>query len=95
MNLKILVSFLLSLSVLASSQSVDFGAEDKDKAEKFQKVIASYPDNANAFYYLGLVQMGQEKNAEAIASFQKVLELEPGHANAAEVQQFLDYLGSL
>lgn len=63
--------------------------------EKFQKVVQSYPDNADAFYYLGLVHMGKEENAKAIESFDKMLSLQPEHPSAGEAQQFLDYLKSL
>ncbi|MCG8459569.1 MAG: tetratricopeptide repeat protein [Holophagales bacterium] len=87
---KIDPNVLLNLGITA------YNSGEMDTAlEKFQTVIDSYPDNASAFYYLGLVQMGQEKNADAMASFEKVLELAPDHPNAAEVQQFLEYLGSL
>ena len=73
-----------------------YNSGDLDTAlEKFQTVIQSYPDNANAFYYLGLVQMGKEDNASAKASFAKMLELEPEHPNAGEAKQFLDYLNTL
>lgn len=66
---------------------------DMDTAlEKFNKVLAAYPDNADAHYYLGLVHMGKMKNDLALASFGKMLELQPDHANAAEARQFMDYL---
>lgn len=73
-----------------------YNSGDMDAAlEKFNKVVQSYPDNADAFYYLGLVHMGKEQNAQAIESFSKMLELQPEHPGAGEAKQFLDYLKSL
>lgn len=81
---------LLNLGITA------YNAGDIDSAqEKFEAVVDAYPDNANAQYYLGLVLMGKVQNAEAIAAFEKMLALDPEHPNAAEAEQFLDYLKSL
>ena len=87
---KIDADVLLNLGITAYNNG------DLDTAlEKFSTVTQAYPDNANAFYYLGLVQMGREQNAEALSHFQKMLELAPEHPNAAEARQFLEYLSSL
>ena len=47
------------------------GGEIETALEKFLKVVADYPDNANAHYYLGLVYLNQQKNAEALAAFER------------------------
>lgn len=63
--------------------------------EHFNKVVAEYPDNADAYYYRGLTLLGKAENAGALADFEKMLQLAPDHANAAEAEQFLEYLKSL
>lgn len=60
--------------------------------EHFDKVVAEYPDNADAYYYRGLTHLGKAENAAALADFEKMLEIAPDHANAGEAQQFLEYL---
>lgn len=69
---------------------------DYDAAlDKFNTVVESYPDNASAYYYLGLVYLGKEDTTAALSNFEKMLALEPEHPNAAEAQQFLEYLSTL
>lgn len=58
----------------------------------FEAIVADYPDNADAYYYRGLVLMSQGTTAGAVADFEKMLELAPEHPNAGEAKQFLDYL---
>ena len=60
----------------------------------FDAIVSDYPDNADAYYYRGLVNLGKANNDLAIADFSKMLELAPDHANAGEAKQFLDYLKS-
>lgn len=73
-----------------------FNAGDMQTAlEKFNRVVADYPDNANAHHYLGLVHLNLGNNAEALEAFEKMLVLEPEHPNAEEAQQFVDYLKTL
>lgn len=62
--------------------------------EKFNRAVAENPNLADVYYYRGLVYLGQEKNAEALADFKKLLEIQPNHANAAEAKQFVEYLES-
>src|SRR5581483_735532 len=45
--------------------------------EAFKKVIAVDPNDAEAQYYLGLAQVDQGKYADAIASFDRSLRLDP------------------
>ncbi|MEM8931176.1 MAG: tetratricopeptide repeat protein [Acidobacteriota bacterium] len=71
------------------------GGEMDTALEKFQAVIADYPDNANAHYYLGLVYLNKQMNPEALSAFEKMLALEPEHPNAGEAQQFAEYLKTL
>ncbi len=60
--------------------------------EDFEAIVADYPDNADAYYYRGLVLMSQGTTAGAVTDFEKMLELAPDHPNAGEAKQFLDYL---
>ncbi len=41
---------------------------------KFEAVIRDYPDNADAWYYLGLTQIGRNKTAEAKTALEKFLQ---------------------
>lgn len=72
-----------------------YNANDLDGAlADFDRIVSEYPDLPEAYYYRGLVHIGKGNSAEAIADFQKMLELAPDHANATEARQFLEYLES-
>ena len=60
--------------------------------EKFTTVVEEYPDNATAYYYLGLVYLGKGKSPEAKANLEKMLELDPENKFAKEAKEFLTYL---
>lgn len=60
--------------------------------EKFDKVVKENPELASAYYYRGLTYLGLNKSAEAKADFQKLLEIEPNHPNAAEVREYISAL---
>lgn len=60
--------------------------------EKFDKVVKENPELATAYYYRGLTYLGLNKSAEAKADFQKLLEIEPNHPNAAEVREYISAL---
>lgn len=60
--------------------------------EQFDLAVEQNPDLADAYYYRGLTHMNRGNNAEAIADFQKMLELAPEHKSAAEAKEFLAYL---
>ncbi|HVS66837.1 MAG TPA: tetratricopeptide repeat protein [Thermoanaerobaculia bacterium] len=68
--------------------------ELEEALSKFDQIVVDYPNLADAYYYRGLVHLGKAQNEQAIADFKKMLELEPGHANAGEAKQFLEYLES-
>lgn len=59
---------------------------------KFEAVIRDYPDNADAWYYLGLTQIGRNKTAEAKTALEKFLQLAPNDKHAEDAKQFLTYL---
>ncbi|MEM6701893.1 MAG: carboxypeptidase regulatory-like domain-containing protein [Acidobacteriota bacterium] len=72
-----------------------YNGNDLDGAlADFDAIVADYPDNADAYYYRGLVNMGKGLLDPAKADFQKMLDLAPDHANAGEAKQFLEYLSS-
>ncbi len=58
----------------------------------FQKVVQEYPDNPDGYYYRGRVYLSKGDNPAAIADLEKMLQLAPQHANAADAKQFLEYL---
>jgi tetratricopeptide (TPR) repeat protein len=78
---------LLNLGIKAyNDQKLD------DAAGYFNRVVQENPQLPDAYYYRGLVFLAQSKTAEAKADFQKVLEIDPGHAKADEVREFLKSL---
>ena len=63
--------------------------------EHFDTAVADFPDQPEGYYYQGLVVLAQEKNDEALAAFQKYLEVAPAdHEKRSEVESFVEYLGS-
>jgi tetratricopeptide (TPR) repeat protein len=59
---------------------------------EFENVVAQNPDLPDAYYYRGLVYLGQGKNAEAKADFEKLLALDPSHRYADDAREFLKSL---
>lgn len=57
--------------------------------DEFNKVVGENPNLPDAYYYRGLAFLASGKTAEAKADFQKLLELDPKHANADEAREFL------
>lgn len=58
-------------------------AQNFDTAiESFTKAVEQNPENAQAFYYLGLAQKASGKDADAEASLTKAIELGNGNAKA-------------
>ena len=54
--------------------------------------VADFPDQPEGYYYQGLVVLAQEKNDEALAAFQKYLEVAPAdHEKRSEVESFVEY----
>ena len=60
--------------------------------EQFNQVADNFPDNAEAFYYRGLVHLAKENNEAAIADFKRLIEIAPESAHAKEGRDFLAYL---
>lgn len=61
----------------------------EDALREFDRAVKENPQLPDAYYYRALVYLNQDKKAEAKADFQKLLELDPNHANAAEAREFL------
>lgn len=78
---------LLNLGITA------YNGGDMDTAlEKFNRVLKDYPENPDAWYYLGLAELGKGRNAEAKTALEKFLAIAPSHKSAADAKQFLEYL---
>lgn len=77
-------AILLNLGIKAFNS----GKMDAAFAE-FDRVVKENPQLPDAYYYRALVFLNQDKKAQAKADFQKLLELDPNHANAAEAREFL------
>jgi tetratricopeptide (TPR) repeat protein len=56
---------------------------------EFEKVVAENPELPEAYYYRGLAHLALGHNPQAKADFQKLLELAPDHAKAADAREFL------
>lgn len=70
-----------------------YNAGDLETAvTKFDAVIKAYPDNADAWYYMGLTQIGRNKTAEAKTALETFLKLAPNDKHAEDAKQFLAYL---
>lgn len=61
---------------------------------QFNQVVDGFPDNADGFYYRGLIFLAQQSNEAAAADLQRYLELEPEGSHVDEVKSFLEYLQS-
>ena len=64
----------------------------EEALEQFDRAVRQDPDLPETYYYRGLVYLGLERNDEARADLEKLLELAPNHPNAAEAREFLDFL---
>lgn len=60
-----------------------------DALEHFDRAIRENPDLADAYYFRALVYLNQNKNAEAKADLQKLLQLDPNSRYAKDAQEFL------
>ena len=63
-----------------------------DAAGYFNRVVSEHPELPDGYYYRGLVELAQNKTAEAKADFQKLLEIAPTHPKAAEVKEYIKAL---
>lgn len=77
-------AIILNLGIKAFNS----GKMDEAFAE-FDRAVKENPQLPDAYYYRALVYLNQDKKAEAKADFQRLLELDPNHANAAEAREFL------
>lgn len=57
--------------------------------EQFDRVVKENPGNADAYYYRALVYLNRNKNAEAKADLQKLLELDPNNEHAKDAKEML------
>jgi tetratricopeptide (TPR) repeat protein len=84
---KLLANLYVDLGIQA------YNGKDPAKAEgNFSTAIENDATLADAYYYRGLARMAQGKNADAKADFQKLLELDPNHPQAADAREFLKSL---
>jgi Tfp pilus assembly protein PilF len=60
--------------------------------ERFNKVLAVDPNYALAYYYLGLICVGEGKNADARTQFERFLQLAPNDKEAESTREMLKYL---
>lgn len=58
----------------------------------FGTVVEENPDLADGYYYRGLIYLQQGESDSALADFQRFLELDPEHAEAATAREFVSYL---
>ncbi len=63
-----------------------------DAVKYYKKTLELSPNNASAYYELGIVYFKTGKNADAMACFQKTKELAPGSEVAASAEKYFDLL---
>jgi tetratricopeptide (TPR) repeat protein len=63
-----------------------------DAVKYYQKALELSPNNASAYYELGIVYFKTGKNAEAMACFQKAMDLAPGTDVAASAEKYFELL---
>lgn len=82
--------FKVDPSILLNKGIEQYNKGDYEKAmQYFEQVVAENPGSADAYYYRGLTYLATGKTAEAKADFTKVLEIDPNHARAADVKEYL------
>ncbi len=80
----------LDLGVAFQLGLLYYQGDDLNRARsEFERAVAISENYSNARYFLGLVHSRQGRQAEAIAQFEKIGELNPGNA---EVQRILENL---
>ena len=75
---------LLNLGI----KSYNEGALDAALAQ-FERAVTENPQLPEAYYFRGLAHLALGHTAEARADFEKLLEIAPDHARAAEAREFL------
>lgn len=68
------------------------GGALESAAARFASLLADYPEESGAWYYLGVAQLRLHHPAEAKASLEKFLELAPDGPHRREAQLFLEGL---
>lgn len=63
--------------------------KSSDAVEVFKQTVADHPQSANAYDSLGEAYMKVGDKEEAIKSYRKSLELNPGNGNAAQALRTL------
>ena len=71
------------LAALGHAEAVGRGGRPDAALTEARSLVRSYPDDADAHYVLGLSYDLNCRHEEAIAEYEKALELEPGHAAAS------------
>jgi tetratricopeptide (TPR) repeat protein len=66
----------------------------EEALEQLDRAVTQDAQLADAYYYRGVVLLGLQRNDEAKADLERLLELAPDHPNAAEAKDFLNYLSS-
>lgn len=84
---KVDANTLLNLGI----KSFNSGKMD-DALAQFNRVVTDNPDLPDAYYYRALVYMNKNKNKEAKADLQKLLQLDPNSKYAKDAQEFLKSL---
>lgn len=76
---------------------VAFDAYDQQQLEvaklAFQQLLEIQPDHAQAYYYLGIIAIGEGASADARGYLQKFVQLAPGDPEAPSARAMLEQLG--
>lgn len=78
LGLAILAGFALPLGWLTFLRNQDYSSH----VALFEATVHARPDNARAYYNLGIALEAEGRNADARRSYQKATELDPGYADA-------------
>ena len=71
-----------------------YGANDMDLAKAgYAKVVEVDPNFAPAYYWLGLINVGKGKNAEAKSNLERFVQLAPNDPEANSAREMIKYLG--
>jgi tetratricopeptide (TPR) repeat protein len=75
--MKKMVAICLGIMLLSSLVYAEGGA-----VKQYQKIIETNPNDAEAYYNIGIVYYGEKKYDESKAQFQKAIEIYPDFAEA-------------
>lgn len=98
----LIIDALVSLAVVEPDMARDglwllalaaYDASDMARAKmRFNKVIEVDPNRPRAHYYLGLIYVSEEANAEAKSHLERFLELAPDDPDAATAEDLVKFL---